>query len=179
MVFPRARIAAETKVKMEAQIAETKAALDEALAKWDTTVEAAKVRHEARVERWFNREEGWFKTLDRLRATTGQTNDTLARKDLEARGFEYPWDETGSDYSVVHAASNHSAAVNALTWHTERMAQAPLGSQAVISWHQSEALAHKALGTAACDSIRARGDTIEVRTDITVRERVPRAKKTA
>ena len=176
------RIAEAKKAELEQLVATTSAALDAAVAKWGCTVEQAKADHEARSERWYNRVDGYHETASRLRDAVSAKSggrwmgsmENEAKSDLIARGFANPYDKTGSNYEVVDAAFKADTAKNQLAWHVSH-GMWPLGSQSVISWHQSVALANKAI--AGCDPIRARGDSVTVRTDIEVRERATRAKK--
>lgn len=180
------RIAEKTKVELEAKVETTKKVLDAALAKWGCTAEEAEAAHKARSDRWYRSEDGLFETESRIRREYEAKNGGRmylgsvkkeAAADLIARGFEDPYDKVGSNYEVCVAAYEHKSAVNQLEWHVAVMKQAPLGSQAVLSWHQTEALAQKALGSHAADACRKRGDKVEIRTDISVRERATRAKK--
>lgn len=179
------RIAEKTKVEMEAKVVATKKALDAEIAKWGVSVEQAEANHKERSDRWYNNVDGVLETGSRLRKAleekTGRPNYGSMRDeataDMIARGFVDPYDKVNTDYGVVAASFEHTSAVRTLEYHVAVMAQAPLGSQAVISWHQSEALAQKALGARDADACRKRGDKVEIRTDISVRERATRAKK--
>ncbi len=53
--------------------------------------------------------------------------------------------------------------------HTEGIASPVLGSEAVLSWHATPALAQKALNSH--DNVASQGDRLTIRTDITIVEK--------
>lgn len=174
-------IAAAKKVALETAIVTAEANLATALAKYPgMTIEAAEAEHTATSERWYAREDGYFATSDRIRKEREAKGESTwvregeVKADLLARGIKEPFDKNTS-YAICAAASELKVARNKLEWHVERMPK--LGSQGVISWHATPALAQKALGGREAQHIAKLGDKIEIRTDITIVEKPGRAAK--
>jgi hypothetical protein len=87
-----------------------------------------------------------------------------ARERLVAEGRVDPFDKNGI-YAFVTTHQRKSDA----QWLLDHQPKLQLGDQAVVSWHQSMALAEKALGSREANFHREQGDAVEIRTDIEVR----------
>jgi len=174
------RIDAEKLAQTEKERAEWTAKLNTLLAKLGMTVEQAEAQHKADSDRWYDRKEGFFETKTRIRQErhakgAGEWNpvsDEDAKKDLFARGFVDPYDREGA-FGIHEAAGRVEQLTKTIAnWKSPR-----LGSQGVISWHGSVALAQKALGSREAQWAQKQGDTVQIRTDIEVRETKKREKK--
>lgn len=154
----------------QAALAEAQAKLAEAQAQTGLSIEAAEVEHARLVGRWCNRKDGLYATEERLRRERGVTlwapfPADAAKRDLIARGFVDPFDGTGVGAVVM---ANQQVAV-----HSYDLACRPpvaLGQQGVVTWCGSVALAQKALGSHGAKYIASLGYSLQVRTDIEVRE---------
>lgn len=173
------QITAAKKVEMEANIVAKEAALGAALAKYPgMTVASAEAEHKALSEQWYSHEDGYFATADRMRkecVASGKSTwiqEGEIKADLFARGKKDPFDRNSS-YAICHAAIELKGAQSALEWHVKRMPA--LGSQGVLSWHATPALAQKALSSREAQHFAKLGDTIEIRTDITIVKKPGRA----
>jgi hypothetical protein len=171
------KIDAGKKAAVEAELVTAKARLAELTAKFGMTPEEAEAKHEVESDRWYNREDGIFETGQRIRlAKSGSTYghvhnlDSIVKADLLARGFVDPYDKSGT-YGICDVYSTVRRCEATLKgWF-----KLTLGSEGVISWHGTTDLAQKAMGS--LDYIRERGDTLAIRTDITITETKKRAKK--
>lgn len=174
------RIDAEKLAETEKKRAEWVTKLNDLLTKTGMTVEQAEAQHKADSERWYNREDGLFETKNRIRKEraakgAGEWNhvtDEEVKADLFARGFVDPYNREGA-FGIHEAAQQ-------VEWLTKTVAnwKSPiLGSQGVVSWHGTTALAAKAMTSRECEAARRNGDTLEIRTDIVITETKKRAPK--
>lgn len=189
-------IDAAAKAETERKLAEAQAEVERLSAQYGMTVEQADAEHEARSEAWYGRNEqtgertgeGFLDICSRLRKEMSDQEriayyrgnreasiDAKAKAELESRGLVDPYDKNTS-YALSIAGSE----VRTLTGRLERWETLTEGSQAVISWHTSVDNAHKAAASPSKVGYwEQRGDKVEVRTDIEVRETKKRAKKSA
>jgi hypothetical protein len=174
------KVDADKKAAIEKELADWQVKLAALIAKLGITVEQAEATHKADSERWYNREDGLFATKDRIRKEraakgAGEWNhvtDTEVKADLFARGFVDPYDRNGA-YGI-HEASER------VEWHTRTLAnwKAPvIGSQGVLTWCGNLGLAQKAIGGKEAQWAQKQGDTVAIRTDITITETKKREKK--
>lgn len=136
------------------------------------TVEAAKAKMDEMSTAWFK---AFFDAKTELRGgtykhVTDAEGEALARKNGAVNPYKNE-DGSKSDLALLNQAAHDLHAAN----HNLKVVTPKLGSQAVLSWHHTVALAHKAM--ASHDHIARRGDKLEVRTDIEVTETKKRAKK--
>lgn len=173
------RIDAEKLAQTEKERAEWQAKLDELTAKLGMTVEQAEAQHKAESDRWYNREDGLFATKDRIRKEraakgAGEWNhvsDDTVKADMLARGLVDPYNRNGA-FGIHEAAQKVEWLTKTLAdWNSPR-----LGSQAVLSWHGTVGLAQKALTSREATYAQSKGDTVAIRTDITITETKKRAK---
>ena len=170
------QLLAQKRAKIEAELVMWKASLKVALELHNMTVEEAKAHHEVICEPWYKAK---FATNERIRTeVTGKSWGHVANLDarveaeLVAQGLENPY--TGS-WAICSAASQVEARERQLA----RWSSPPVGSQAVLSWHGSVSLADKALSSREASWAREQGDTVMIRTDITITETKKRAPKVA
>ena len=157
---------------------ETTAKLNELMAALGMTVEQATAQHEADSARWYDKTDGVFPTFDKLRMAAGKPHahitqfEKAIKADLVARGLSDPYDTAGA-FGIVEAHQDATRLARALAgWKTP-----VLGSQCVLSWHSTPALASKATGSREASSYRESFYALSVRTDITVTEKAKRAPK--
>jgi hypothetical protein len=197
-------IDAAAKADTKKKLAETKAEVERLSAQYGMTVEEADAEHEARSEAWYGKShwvddpdsggkrqviesEGLFDIERRLRAETAaalgiQTYrvnqaeiERQAKAELKARGLVDPFDDNTS--YALHIAGHEA---KGLEYRLEHWPELKEGSQAVISWHTTVDNARKAAASPSkVEHWTKRGDTVEVRTDIEVRETKKRTKKSA
>lgn len=154
------------------------AKLNERMAALGMTVEQACAQHDADSARWYDKTEGSFATFDKLRMAAGKPHahitqfEKAIKRDMIARGFADPYDTNGA-YGIREAHFEATRLARILAdW------KAPLlGSQRVISWHSTPALASKAMGSREASTYRESCYALSVRTDITVTEKAKRAPK--
>jgi len=177
-------IDAAAKAETERKLAEARAEVARLSAKYDMTVEEADAEHEARSEAWYGREgndgEGYFDICRRLRegmsdqerisyyrgGSRRQSIEDKAKAELKERGLTDPFDK---DTSYALYLAGHE--VRCQEGRLERWEELREGSQAVISWHTTVDNARKALGSPSKVGYwERRGDTVELRTDIEVRQ---------
>jgi len=178
----------ETSLKVDAEkLANTvkerdewQAKLTALITKLGMTVEQANAQHQADSDRWYNREDGLFPTTERLRneriakgdGRWVQVPDQDVKADLLARGFADPYDREGA-FGIHEAAQRVEMLNRTLTnWKSP-----VLGSQGVLTWCGSVALAQKAMGAREAEWARKQGDTVQIRTDIEIKETKKREKK--
>lgn len=171
------RISQEGCVSASKSYEEWTAKLNERMAALGMTVEQAKAQHEAESARWYDSKEGVFPTFEKLQVAAGRRGhisqfDAAIKKDMLARGFVDPYDKAGANGIVEANWEATRLAHNLANWRTP-----VLGAQHVISWHSTPALAHSATSSRDANSYRKAGYAVSVRTDITVTEKKPRAKK--
>jgi hypothetical protein len=149
------------------------------------TVEQAKAWTKDVTTKWYGRDNAtgekvgdynYWNALDQARPEVGDLHhsDRAAKRAYEImvkRGFSDPYDYVKNPSGIVEAADKVDALVRTLKdWKVPTV-----GAQGVASWHGSVALAQKAIG--GLDYVRVNGDSIEIRTDIAIREQAKRAAK--
>lgn len=175
-------IDAAHQVRGQEELGAARAKLVRLTAKHGMTLEAATAWCKAAHERWYNGADGFFPTMEKLRAARraahgGSHLDRFdyheaAKADLLRRGFAYEYDLEGPGGIPDSASMIEGMEKRLAGWNF------PVpGSQGVVSWHATPALAHKALGSLSWPA--KDGLAVEVRTDITVRETQKRAPKGA
>jgi hypothetical protein len=160
------------KLLATSDLARAKADLARLTSKLGLTPAQAKAEVKRLTEIWFNDKDGLFVTENRLRGDRYVDVRVPAKADMLARGFVDPWDQEGPE-GIVEAAE----AIERLTRSLACWGTPAVGSEGVVSWHQSVALGNKALGGREVGWRLKEGYTAAVRTDVKVREVTPRAKR--
>ena len=167
------KVEADKKAATEKELADWQAKLTALTAKLGMTVEQAEAQHKAYSERWYDPTDGFHETKNRIREERhangaekwNHVTDNEIQADLYARGFANPYDREGS-FGIHEAASK-------VEWLTKTLASwrtLVLGSQGVLTWCGSVALAQKALGGKESTWAQKQGDSVAVRTDIDIKE---------
>lgn len=166
------RIAEEKKASTQAELAKAKKAQAELAAALGLTVEEALAQAKVAQERWYG-PGGWFDTSQEIRKerNLGYTHISEFEHDIMARmlknGFVYPYGTEG-----IGGVSTLQEQIRRCEGSLDYNKIPVLGSQGVLSWHGSVQLAQKAM--AGYDHWQAKGDTLEIRTDITIVEKTPK-----
>jgi hypothetical protein len=173
------RLNAERKVKAEAELVKWPMKLAARVKQHGMTVEQAKAWTKDATEKWYgpaSKREGYWKALDQARPEVGDQHHSeraskRAHEIMVSWGFSDPYDYDKNPCGIVQASDNVLSLTSILTgWKVPTV-----GQQGVYSWHANVNNAQKAIG--GLNHVRAYGDSIEVRTDITVRETVKRTSK--
>jgi hypothetical protein len=163
-------LAAEKLVAIKGALIGAEIALATLEAERGMTAAEARLQNKVEHDRWYDAGK-IFEVERTLRAlsvwSTQARKDTeaAAKEKLVAAGFVDPYDPT-STWGLCLAGDR----VNDLRYKVEKHRERTLGEQSVLSWHLTAANAEKALGGRDASYFRDRGDTVEVRTDIEIRE---------
>jgi hypothetical protein len=161
------------RAKMATELADWRLKLEARKAALGLTVPEAEERHEAARLRWYKPGDGFLEVLDRYRGVGGQDRrHEAARQEMVSRGHEDPYDVAGP-WGVCEA--DHK--VTGLAAGLARGCPPVVGSQCVVSWHGTVALAQKSVGSLKW--LVSRGEALSVRTDITITETKRRPRKAA
>lgn len=166
-------IEASTRARIEAQLADAQAEFSRLQGLLGLTPDAAQVTDQARVDAWYG-PGGYERVLRQIReelqapnslwtAEDEQAARELAKEELTRRGLADPLDPNGPHWLLVAAS-----ACEAYKWQLAKRPVLVIGSQAVVSWHQTKASAHK---NPDLNFWRKRGYDVEVRTDLVVIEK--------
>lgn len=174
-------ISAKKLAATKASLVEAAAAVYALEAERGMTVAEARAQNKVEHDRWYDvgrifdvEHEIEAAAGSPRRAVNHDATQKAAKARLVAAGFVDPYDEAGT-WGLCIAGDR----AKDLLWKVEHHRTRTIGEQSVLSWHLTSSNAQKALGARDATYALGRGDTVEVRTDIAVRETSKKAKKAA
>lgn len=182
------RISAESLEKAKRDIVELKREIKRLTKKWGISPEAAEREHDQRLALWEGSDcfsqtrcthKSFYAVQREIRKKLNPSGNprktviiqdrvaAMAKEVMGSLGFIDPWD-INTSYGLVEAQRDLIEIERQVAYWS----QVVEGSQMVLSWHTRVDLAYKARSTGICAlEWRAKGDRVDVRTDIEVIEK--------